>query len=594
MKQFIFIFLIFSSSYSQTHENYEEIALKSLQMLGANVDGARQSCNQCHTIDKDQILEWSKRTMIVLNCFEWFKDEPEKLKEHCLKKDDKYLAKDYGIWSAFIDKEKFIDAFKLMFKDGWESEYKQAVSSIQMPPHGNLFKKEDFAIMQKWSKKKFIHLEQILNSDRAYPKTCTPYSSKRLNTILKKSMAYNWKSYHQDLPTTFYGCSSTNTFQCFSEVGTDGQDKFKEVKKYDFSKSWKYKHHPHAKMRIIKDLPKSLFYWSRTSPDGRFFITGALGYIYKDNEIVFTEEIDKYASLGVDLETDKITFIKSPYDPNFTPDGTSINMAGGKFCPLSLLKYNDTNYLSFEEPQCSSIEEIELYQSLAISLENSDTFAVAGTHSSDYGGTDLRKPEKEIQDPLASWLNRSFLHLTHLDFDGRSYVLRRHEKIESPFFADWIISHTGSLLVSRKSGWDASSNKYLDLGLVVHELKENLKTNKFELQELAQFCTKGGKANFSYDDRFMVYHHYIDENDFKEYGFKSKEDEEFKKLLKTKKSDIWYIDLLEGTPRRITNMGANQFALFPHFRADGWLHFVVKDQSTNKNYLLATNELLIK
>ena len=40
-------------------------------------------------------------------------------------------------------------------------------------------------------------------------------------------------------------------------------------------------------------------------------------------------------------------------------------------------------------------------------------------------------------------------------------------------------------------------------------------------------------------------------------------------------------------------MGDNQYALYPHFRADGWLYFLVRDMNgTGKETLVATDVVL--
>ena len=44
--------------------------------------------------------------------------------------------------------------------------------------------------------------------------------------------------------------------------------------------------------------------------------------------------------------------------------------------------------------------------------------------------------------------------------------------------------------------------------------------------------------------------------------------------------------------RRITTMGAGQYALYPHFRSDGWIYFLVRDHDTAKEYVLASDAAL--
>ncbi len=48
-------------------------------------------------------------------------------------------------------------------------------------------------------------------------------------------------------------------------------------------------------------------------------------------------------------------------------------------------------------------------------------------------------------------------------------------------------------------------------------------------------------------------------------------------------------DLKTGTSVRITKMKAGQYALYPHFRADGWLYFLVRDMNAQKEYFVASD-----
>jgi len=40
---------------------------------------------------------------------------------------------------------------------------------------------------------------------------------------------------------------------------------------------------------------------------------------------------------------------------------------------------------------------------------------------------------------------------------------------------------------------------------------------------------------------------------------------------------------------RITHMAPGQFALFPHFRSDGWIMFEVRDANTKQVYVVASD-----
>jgi hypothetical protein len=73
-------------------------------------------------------------------------------------------------------------------------------------------------------------------------------------------------------------------------------------------------------------------------------------------------------------------------------------------------------------------------------------------------------------------------------------------------------------------------------------------------QKLATICMPGAKANVSFDERFLVTHHYHDG-----------------------KSDILLHDLATGEEHQVTDVPVGTEARFPHFRSDGWIYFLVDE-----------------
>lgn len=52
---------------------------------------------------------------------------------------------------------------------------------------------------------------------------------------------------------------------------------------------------------------------------------------------------------------------------------------------------------------------------------------------------------------------------------------------------------------------------------------------------------------------------------------------------------MFVIDFVTGEKQKVTKMGPGQFALYPHFRSDGWLYFLVVDHNTGKYYTVASD-----
>jgi hypothetical protein len=53
------------------------------------------------------------------------------------------------------------------------------------------------------------------------------------------------------------------------------------------------------------------------------------------------------------------------------------------------------------------------------------------------------------------------------------------------------------------------------------------------------------------------------------------------------------MELTTGVVQRITNMAPGQYALFPHFRSDGWIYADVRDNNAVHEYFVASDAALI-
>jgi hypothetical protein len=51
--------------------------------------------------------------------------------------------------------------------------------------------------------------------------------------------------------------------------------------------------------------------------------------------------------------------------------------------------------------------------------------------------------------------------------------------------------------------------------------------------------------------------------------------------------------MLSGERKRITNMKPGQYAIFPHWRSDNWIYFLVRDKDSNKEYVVASDAALV-
>ena len=143
------------------------------------------------------------------------------------------------------------------------------------------------------------------------------------------------------------------------------------------------------------------------------------------------------------------------------------------------------------------------------------------------------------------------MKFTPMVFDGTSYAPMSPTVVDSPYEGDSVLSPSARLVSSRLAGPDGKS-----LGHVIRRVRASRFGQTYQVdidQKLATVCMPGAKVNFSYDERFLVTHHYHDG-----------------------KSDILLYDLSTGEQRQITDVPVGTEARYPHFRSDGWIYFLVE------------------
>ncbi len=361
-----------------------------------------------------------------------------------------------------------------------------------------------------------------------------------------------------------FGCDgSDNAFDCLSTYPAAGEE--------TFSEGWAA-NVPNQQIRVLRESGYVSSFWTRSSADGRFVANGASS--------------GGANSRIVDLKRDVSIPGTAFYDPAFLPDnsGFMFQESGAYMCEQSLLVSEPDNIDYGSEPQCSSANNVGLYQHLGGALDSGDYWAVAGQFVSDNGG---RSPQNS--DPRAQFSSGSDLELTPLIYNGSSYETRSSISVETPYEGDAIISSGSRMVLSRLRGPNERQ-----LGFVMREVHATPVGNSYqiELEEVARYCFNGGKPAFSYDDRWLVLHHYIGDADAVDLGFSGPNDPGFAEYASRAAANIYLIDTLTGEVTRITNMQPGQYALFPHFRSDGWIYFMVKTLGQNTEHIVASDAAL--
>lgn len=176
---------------------------------------------------------------------------------------------------------------------------------------------------------------------------------------------------------------------------------------------------------------------------------------------------------------------------------------------------------------------------------------------------------------------------------GTGFVPGRTTAVSQPYEGDTILSPSSLLILSRVAGPGATQ-----LGFVLRKVNATPRATPgsgydIETPEIARYCFNGGKPAFSYDERWLVLHHYIGGADAEELGFTGPTDPAFAEYNDNGGANIFLVDLRTGTRTRITHMAPGQYALFPHFRSDGWIYFIVRTPGSRTEYVVASDAALV-
>lgn len=76
-------------------------------------------------------------------------------------------------------------------------------------------------------------------------------------------------------------------------------------------------------------------------------------------------------------------------------------------------------------------------------------------------------------------------------------------------------------------------------------------------------------------------------------GFTGANDPGFMPYATQGAANIYLLELRTGRRIRVTNMGPGQYALFPHFRSDGWIYFLIRTPAAAAEHVIASDAALL-
>jgi hypothetical protein len=583
----------------------DALARQALNLLGAPAVNGTGPCNNCHSIGRPKLSEWSQLTQAFTTA--------------CLKNPDLSAAgaadamfacfqsqadpggplapKNFGIYAAAARLPWFSYVFQHVSSiTNHQDAQASFVRDVGMPRAGTPWTQEQFDLVAEWFARKMPKMLDLVPADSG--QACEDgLDDATLAAHVTEMATAGWRAKNAQVPLLNFGCAQGQTGSAC--LGT-----FPLPSASSATADWKAI--DGVQIRVLHDNSDSpTTYWSRVSADGRYIASGL-----RD-----VQEADRAGQI-VDLAQDKVIPAHFDYDATFFPDnsGFVVQQGGGDDGGGSATEPSDGSVsasevaltcdqsvltdglveLTGDEPQCREINgRLGLYQQLAKSVDGDDYWVIHGSYTSDNGGF-----SPVLNDPSADFTSASSVTLTPLVNVGNGYQAGASVKVATPQQGDPMLSPSGRLMVTRIKGEELDVG---DDGIAAAQAGYALyKVNKTQsggnwsatLQDLGRICVQGGKATFSYDERWMVFHRYVLEGNATELGYSSASAPGFQDYLRDGSSNLWLMDLSNGQMHRFTNMPPGKFALFPHFRSDGWIYFVVRTLE-GEEYFAATDAALV-
>jgi hypothetical protein len=531
-----------------------ELAREALRIMGAPAAGGTGgSCAECHGITRGTIRYWRGLSdAAYASCFtdlEVLTPEAGQAILTCIRGGDaagNFEPGHVGIFATAARLDWFPFVFRRALGADWMPTYFEFADRAGMPPpdHGSLTQAQ-FDQVAEWFIRGTPGLDTVI-PDEPRPTDCTPSVSPIVAAHVAELATTGWHQQNRDAAILMYGCAGATTpGDCLATETLASSTAY--------GATWDVV--PGSEARVLFTTTYASSYWTRSSADGRFVGHGG-----------------GTATAGsvIDLQGDRVIGVDGSYDPGFFPDNSGFMfLGGGGICEQSVLTTGMPTRIRFTEPGCRSASMIGLYEHVGASLGGGDYWAVHGQWVGDPASLPVRT------DPRTSFDSGAQMRLTRMVNSGTDFTPVETIGIASPYEGDSVISPSSTLVISRFG--DTSERQ---LGWVLRRLEKTRTATGWSIYapEIARYCVTGGKPAFSYDERWLTYHHYIgdDNADATELGYTGLADPAFDGYRTNGASNVYLVDLQTGDVTRVTNMGPGQYALYPHFRSDGWLYFLVK------------------
>ena len=583
-----------SAESAQTDEDVARGALRTLGAKLPNEERAEATCNQCHDPNKLTLKKWAGDFKTTID---FISDESKPAEERInfMRRDPAdpgsgfapsklgmLTAGTHFTASAAVSETrhpltfKHTQVLKKLF-EGKEDLLKQFRADTLMPIEVSYDRltPAEFERILTWVDKGMPKLEELL-IEEPRPTTCADDFA-GLKEHVRAVKSTSWYAVNKDARMPMFACTGDDPLKCFDQKTADGKSIFPESRELDNTKTWS---RGEDNNRVLRILDYKTSFWMRQSADGRFVGNGGGPRIDNTGSVI----ADLAAALDPAGVKTRDIGVNASYDPDFFPANQGFMFQGGaKFCSLSLLKNPATKTVRLDEPECSKLDSVGLYQTVGqVSGDNaiSDIFAANSTNAADNPG--LTASDKDLRltaGPEASV--KIHVGVARGNDADEGYQVKQHVTLPTPFKGDTMMSRTGQLLGSRVAGETGALGYSLDK----LTFKPGGEGYRFSLRQIGRICMPGNKANISFDERFLVTHHYLTREDFES-------DAAWEPYKNKGAADIYMADFVTGKKWQVTRMNPGQFALFPHFRSDGWLYYLVRDAVTKKESIVAADSAI--
>jgi hypothetical protein len=557
-----------------------EIATQASALLGV---GGSKNCDRCHALSRERLRSWQTESdQAFIACLNNNLQPTTQGQAagvvDCLRAEPGVTTSGWpphklGLYNTAARLEWFKYVFQLAYGATWENELDLFTGEAAMPrADTGQFTQGEFDIVAEWLTRGMPQLDAVVPADPP-PTQCTTMISADVATHVNTMRTEGWRAVNQERGILMFGCQgATDALGCLSTYPAAGDSAF--------SMGWGDAE-PTTTIRVLRENNYASSYWTRSSADGRYVSHGGAPVASQT-----------YRASVIDLQTGTNIPAAALYDPGFFPDnsGFAIQGSNARFCEQSLLATNPA-MITFNEAQCRRTTAVGLYQHMA-AANGGDYWTIDGQFDNDNGGQ-INSNNPTLTDTSATFSTDAEIDLTPMVHTGTQFIPQTAASAVLPREGDVIISPSARLLVSRVSGSNGSQSGYIMRKLLA---TKNGATYTVSVPEIARYCLRGGKPAISFDEKWMVFHHYVEANDWQALGYNSATDPGFVALRDGSTggaANIFLLDITTGNVRRITTMQPGQYALYPHFRSDGWIYFLVRDRNRNLEWISASNAALV-